>query len=139
MLLGSEEEAADIASRIKTPEDFATLARVHSLDPNTRDTGGDLGLVPRPEAAASLQPEDVEKLFTMKSGEVSPPMLADSGGWHLFLVEGRRVDYESLKRRVVQEMARERVGPYLEGLKERAAVEVLIATPSPSPSPHASP
>jgi len=55
-VVASEKEANDFLAAIKAGADFSKLAAQVSLDPNTKDKGGDLGLhYPR-----MLQP-DIEK------------------------------------------------------------------------------
>ncbi len=138
ILLGSEQEALDLRQRLQGPADFSTLASVHSLDDRTRPAGGDLGRVTRAELEESFPEAEVAALFALAPGSVSPPLQARSGGWHLFLVEGRTVDYQSLRRRVVADMASQRVDACLEALRARARVEILQpslrATSSPSGS-----
>lgn len=136
ILLGSEGEALELRGRIRGASDFPTLAAVHSLDDRTRAGGGDLGPVTRAELEASFEAEDVQALFTLAPGTVSEPLQARSGGWHLFLVEGRRVDYQGLRRRVMEVMAQDRVAPYLDALRARARIDLLLpreAGPSPGP------
>lgn len=142
ILLGSRDEGVELKARIRGADDFATLATVHSLDGNTRQEGGALGRVTRAELEGSFDQADVDQLFALQKGQVSEPLRAGTGGWHLFLVEGRKVDYQSLRLRVVEEMARERVAGYLEALRARAKVEFLLppeeggpAGPSPASAP----
>lgn len=126
ILLGSADEAAGLRERIRQPSDFATLATIHSLDPRTGKSGGDLGPTSRAELQGSFARADVDRLFGLKPGEISSPMQAGGGGWHLFMVEGRRVDYESLKRRVVEAMAQDRIEPLRQRLQASGKVEILL-------------
>ncbi len=139
ILLGSEEEALELRQRLQGPANFPTMASVHSLDDRTRASGGDLGRVTRAELEDSFPAAEVDLLMVLPPGTLSNPMQAQSGGWHLFLVEDRKVDYQSLRRRVVEEMARQRVDRCLAGLRARARVDVLLPPeeggPAPSPSP----
>jgi len=125
ILLGSQEEARDLGLRLQGASDFGTMASVHSLDDRTRAAGGELGRVTRAELEDSFPAAEVDRLFALPPGSVSPPVQAQSGGWHLFLVEGRKVDYQSLRRRVVADMASQKVDACLETLRARARVEVL--------------
>lgn len=126
ILLGSEDEASALRDRIRKPSDFAAMASVHSLDPRTRSEGGYLGPTTRAELEGSFTPEDVDRLFGMKVDEISVPLMASGGGWHLFLVEGRRLDYESLRRRVVEVMAQQRIEPLRQRLRQSGKVEILL-------------
>lgn len=84
MLLGSVEEAEQMLQRLRNGEDFADLARKHSLSPD-REDGGNLGYF----SQGQLPPEFDEVLFKLPIGRVSDPVKSPYG-IHLFLVERRR-------------------------------------------------
>ena len=126
ILLGSESEANALLPRLKGEDGFASLALVHSLDPQTRDIGGSLGRVTKNELEESFDALSVNELFSQKIGTVSKPMAASGGGWYLFYVKGRAVDYDSLRIRVIEVMAAERLQAFLERLRAQAGVKILI-------------
>ncbi len=142
ILLGSEQEAIQLRQRITSPESFATMAIVHSLDDSNRDFSGALGRVTRAELESSFSLQDVQSLFKMAPGTVSRPMKANSGRWHLFLVKKRITGYEELKRQVVARLAEPKLSSCLEKLRDQAQVKILWQPPkallTPSPSPAAS-
>ncbi len=139
ILLGSEEEAIRLRERITGPDSFATMAIVHSLDDRNRDFNGALGRVSRAELEESFSDKDVQSLFKVPLQHVSRPMQSASGGWHLFLVQGKATDYQSLKRLVVAEMAQPRLVKCLEELRDKAQVEILWTPPPALPQPSATP
>ncbi len=139
ILLGSEEEAIRLRERITGPDSFATMAIVHSLDDRNRDFNGALGRVSRAELEESFSDKDVQSLFKVPLQHVSRPMQGASGGWHLFLVQGKATDYQSLKRLVVAEMAQPRLVKCLEELRDQAKVEILWTPPPALPQPSATP
>ena len=68
--------AEDLARRLATGEDFAALARAHSIDPSAA-RGGDLGSVrvadlaePLRSAASKLQPSETSPLLETGRGFV---------------------------------------------------------------------
>lgn len=124
--LGTQAEAAELRQRMDSPADFLALAGIHSQDGETRPLEGDLGPVTRAELEQSFAAVDVDALFGLAPGSLSAPLQAASGGWHLFLVEGRTVHYDGLRRRVLEAMARERLDGCLKGLREAARIEVLL-------------
>ncbi len=75
-------EAAELAERARSGEDFAELARAHSDDSVTADTGGSLGSF----SPAELLPELAEAISGMAPAEVSDP-IRTSDGFHVVLLE----------------------------------------------------
>lgn len=126
ILLGSEAEAEELASRIKGEDIFSAMALVHSLDLQTRDIGGNLGRVTRQELTESFDPLSVKELFAQKVGTLSTPMASNSGGWYLFWIKSRTTDYEHLRLRVMEVMATEKLQAFLENLRNQAGVEILL-------------
>ncbi|MGM9992619.1 MAG: peptidylprolyl isomerase [Candidatus Bruticola sp.] len=126
ILLGSEAEANELAGRINGEDAFSAMALVHSLDMQTRDIGGRLGRVTRAELEESFDPLSVKELFTQKVGTLSVPMASNSGGWYLFWIKSRTTDYESLRLRVLEVMAAERLQSFLEQLRNQAGVKILL-------------
>lgn len=126
ILLGSEAEAEELAGRIKGEDVFSAMALVHSLDLQTRDIGGSLGRVTRQELTESFDPLSVKELFAQKVGTLSVPMASNSGGWYLFWIKSRTTDYDHLRLRVMEVMATEKLQTFLENLRNRAGVEILL-------------
>ena len=131
ILLGSEGEAEELASRIKGEDVFSALALVHSLDIQTRDIGGNLGRVTRQELTESFDPLSVKELFVQKVGTLSSPMASNSGGWYLFWIKSRTTDYEHLRLRVMEVMATEKLSAFLENLRNQAKVEIFLPESKP--------
>ncbi len=136
--LGTRAEATELRQRIHAPADFLTLAGVHSQDQSTRANGGDLGRVTRAELEQSFAAADVDGLFSLALNGLSEPLQSASGGWHLFLVEGRTVHYDGVRRRVLEVMARQHLDACLERLRAKARIEILLPSAQ-AISPQASP
>lgn len=79
---GNEEEVKiqiiAVAKRISDGDDFAEVAKEVSKDPGSAENGGDLGWVSKGDMVEAFD----EKLFSMKSGEISEPVLS-SFGYHI--------------------------------------------------------
>ena len=74
-------KAHEILQRIRAGEDFATLARLYSEDPATRDKGGELG-----DFARGAMLEEFERAaFGLRVGEVSEPIRTREG-YHIIQV-----------------------------------------------------
>lgn len=83
--LGVKQEIEELWRRVKEGEDFSELAREFSEDPATAKEGGDLGLFGRGEMVKPFE----EACFSLKTGEVSPPVKTPFG-WHLIKLEERK-------------------------------------------------
>jgi len=81
--------ATAILERTRKGEDFAELARANSKDLGSANQGGDLGFLEK----GTSEPAFETKLFSMKAGEISDPVLT-SQGYHLIKlaeIEAERV------------------------------------------------
>jgi len=74
MMLESEAQARDVRSRLESDEDFGELAEEMSLEPFSRDKGGDLGWAPRMILQDMLKTSIVDDIFSHKVGELSQPI-----------------------------------------------------------------
>jgi hypothetical protein len=77
MMLESESQALDIRSRLEDGEDFSEIAEELSLEPLSRNRGGDLGWVPRIMLQEMLQTSIVDDIFSHGVGELSQPIYDD--------------------------------------------------------------
>jgi peptidyl-prolyl cis-trans isomerase C len=78
ILVATEKEAQDLLKKIKKGANFEQLAKQHSLDPSTRDRGGDLGPFSRDQ-----RPELAAAAFSIsKPGGVAGPVKTGRG-FHL--------------------------------------------------------
>lgn len=76
LLAGSEAEAAEFRRRIvEGGEPFDEVARKHSIDPVTKEKGGDGGLV----AEESLDPALRDALAKVEAGKVTEPVKVSGG------------------------------------------------------------
>jgi parvulin-like peptidyl-prolyl isomerase len=66
IVVSEQAIADDIRQRIEAGEDFAVLAAENSLDPVTKDEGGDAGWVPRGVLGAATE----ELVFPMEVGAI---------------------------------------------------------------------
>jgi parvulin-like peptidyl-prolyl isomerase len=90
ILVASEEETRDLLSRLQAGADFAELAREHSLDPSTKESGGDLGFFPR---GTLVVPEVEDVAFSLSVGQISD-VVHSAMGYHIVQVLERVQDKE---------------------------------------------
>jgi len=121
----------EFKGRIDTKQaDFASLARLHSLDPSgTR--GGDLGWV----YPGDTVPEFERAMNALQIGEVSKPVQSPFG-WHLIQVQERRTETVSAERTrfAARQALRERkldeaTDDWVRQLRDRAYVEIRPEEP----------
>jgi len=120
--------ARELVARARGGEDFAELAKTYSAGPN-KASGGDLGVLRRGDIA----PEVEKVAFALAPGEVSEPIPTAEGYRILKLgekTEGSVVPYEDarleIQRRLNQTRTNEEVEKYLEGLRQKAIVDVRV-------------
>jgi peptidyl-prolyl cis-trans isomerase D len=81
-LAEAKENIEGLRARAEQGEDFAELARDHSQDPGSAESGGDLGYFGR----GVMDPAFEEAVFAMQPGEVSEPVRS-SFGFHLIKLQ----------------------------------------------------
>lgn len=91
ILVDREETAREVASRLEVGVEFEGLAGRFSLDPISREVGGDIGWKRRRD----LPPEIAQVAFILPVGKASRP-IATEYGWHLFYIEERSETFEEL-------------------------------------------
>ena len=88
ILVNSEKEAKDIIVQLKAGVDFKELANKYSLDKDPNHlTGGDLGYFTKGE----MIPEFANAAFDLKKGTFSQTPVKTAFGWHVILVEDKRL------------------------------------------------
>ena len=118
IVVENQKDANDISSRLAAGVDFSELARRFSLDPLTREQGGDMGWKSRADLTEDLR----SFLFLLPTGAASTPV-ASASGWHIFMVDERRDSFKDCKDQARREIM-ERLRPEtLDSLRDRFKVE----------------
>ena len=96
LVVKTEDEAKQALARINGPETFEAVAKAVSLDPSTKDKGGELGTPSR----AQLDPAFGTAAFEAPEGSTFGPVQTKNG-WHVGVVEdvtaGRPVTLEEVR------------------------------------------
>ena len=85
ILVTTEDDAKAVKAELDAGADFATLAKEKSIEPNAKQSGGDLGYF---KQAMMVKPF-ADAAFAMQVGEVSEPVQTQFG-WHIIKLEDRR-------------------------------------------------
>lgn len=118
ILVETEDEGKALIERLKGGEDFVALATEASIGPSG-PTGGDLGYFTKDQ----MVPTFADAAFAMDSGAFSDVPVQSQFGWHVILVEDRRMTpapgleevREQLEGGLADEVFREIVAELREG------------------------
>jgi peptidyl-prolyl cis-trans isomerase C len=122
ILVTTEQEAQDLLAELQGGADFRTLAREHSLDPSTRESGGDLGFFPR---GTLVVPEVEEAAFSLSVGEISD-VVSSAMGYHIVQVV-ERSEQMALTEESWQALREVTFRGWVSSLWASAQIEILIA------------
>ena len=125
ILVESEDQARALISQIKEGADFAKLAKENSSDKGSAIQGGDLGWY----SPNSLVAPYSEAMQSLEVGEMTDDPVKSRFGWHIIeLVEeprkGKLPTFAEKERELQQELFQTQFANYLEGLKEKAKIDI---------------
>jgi foldase protein PrsA len=136
ILVKTKAQADAIEAQLKKGGDFATLAKQYSIDPGTKDKGGELGwfgpgqMVPAFQAAA----------FALKPGQISQPVQTPFG-WHVIQVEATKpLTKDEAVDQIKKQQESLQIQPFMNQLRTSAKIEIedpRFADLFPSPPPAA--
>jgi peptidyl-prolyl cis-trans isomerase C len=122
ILVKTEAEANDVAAAVKKG-DFAKVAKEKSLDPGSKDKGGDLGWF---SPAGMVKPFS-DAVSALKKGEVSAPIQTQFG-WHVIKLTDSRAtqvpSYDKVKDGLERSLQQRKLEKMMLGLKEKAKIDV---------------
>jgi len=120
----TEAEAKEVAEKLASGEDFATLAFQYSSDLRTRAEGGELGWV----AIDRLDPELVGEVGNTSVGDVSAPFETNSG-WVILKLNDRRKEapktFEEMRPDIVKFMTLTQISKILRDLRAEGQIEIM--------------
>lgn len=93
ILVEDEKLAKEIAEKLKDGGDFAELAKEHSEDPGSAESGGELGFFPQ----GKMMPEFEEAAFSMKVDTISDLVKTDYGYHIIHVTDKKEAQEASLK------------------------------------------
>ncbi len=126
ILVATEEEGQSLLEQLRQGEEFAALARQHSLSPDS-EQGGDLGFFAR----GQMPPEFDATVFALAAGQLSELVKSDYG-YHIFFVEEHRKAVnlpleavaEDIRRTLQAQKEEQAYHAWLQELRSRATIVV---------------
>ena len=124
ILVGSEDQAKDIADKIAKGGDFAALAKENSVDAGSKENGGMLGFFGK----GQMVPQFEQAAFALEKGQVSKPVQSQFG-WHIIKVEDKRQKppptFDQVKGQILGSLMKSQAQSILGGLRKSAKIEYL--------------
>jgi peptidyl-prolyl cis-trans isomerase C len=124
ILVKTEAEAKDIIAQINKGGDFAKLAKEKSLDPGSKDKGGDLGWF---SPAGMVKPFSDAVIGLQKNAVTTAPVQTQFG-WHVIkLVDTRAAQvpsYDKVKDGLERTLQQRKLEKMMLGLKDKAKIDV---------------
>lgn len=126
ILLENKKDAEAVLAELKNGAVFTELAKEKSVDPGSKDKGGDLGYVAR----GDVVPEFAEAAFSLAPGETSDIVKTDYG-YHIIKVldkkPARPPNYEESKDKIkeilIDQGVQEKASQWMSDLRNQAKIE----------------
>src|SRR5215469_6565389 len=137
--------AQKVETALKSGQNFADVAKQYSIDPGSKDKGGELGFFRR----GQMVPAFDQVAFSMKVGQISAPVKSPFG-YHIIQVEAIqpavKATLASATPRITDVLRQQQeaplIQPFLQGLQQSASIQIMdprFADLFPSPPPNVAP
>ncbi len=124
ILVKTEAEAKDIIAQLNKGTDFAKLAKEKSLDPGSKEKGGDLGWF---SPAGMVKPFS-DATTALKKGALTSTPVQTQFGWHVIkLIDTRATQvppYDKVEDGLERTLQQRKLEKMMLGLKDKAKIEV---------------
>jgi foldase protein PrsA len=142
ILVQEEEKAKKILSDVRAGADFSKLAKEHSIDPGSKDKGGEMPMTDKDQ----FVPEFAEASWKLEPGQISE-LVKTTYGFHIIKMiakkNGGEKKFEDIKDEVEEQMLsadkQETFGKWLDELKAKAKIERYLDANPPQAAPGAAP
>lgn len=125
ILVATEEEATQVVKELKEGKDFAELAKTKSLDPLTKEQGGDTDFFARGEKEEAVE----EAAFKLTVNEISGPVKTSEGYQVIKVtdrIEEKKATLEESKEEIRKGLTSQKVseiaGSWMEELKSKSKI-----------------
>lgn len=124
ILVGSEEQAKDIADKLAKGGDFEALAKENSVDAGSKENGGMLGFFGK----GQMVPQFEQAAFALEKGQISKPVQSQFG-WHIIKVEDKRQKppptFDQVKDQILGSLMKSQAQTVLAGLRKASKIEYV--------------
>jgi foldase protein PrsA len=147
ILVADLKTAQKVEADLKAGKDFATEAKQYSIDPGSKDKGGELG----PIRHGQMVPAFDAAVFSLPANVISQPVKSPFG-YHIIEVESRDPGQKATlanSRDKIADMLRQQqesplIQPFLMDLQSKANIQIAdprfqAAFPTPEPTPAGAP
>jgi peptidyl-prolyl cis-trans isomerase C len=125
ILVKTEAEAKDIIAQLNKGGDFAKIAKEKSIDPGSKDKGGDLGWF----SPASMVKPFSDVAANLQKGATSATPVQTQFGWHIIkLVDSRPAQplpYEKLKDGLQKNLQQRNLEKMMSDLRSKAKIDIV--------------
>lgn len=124
ILVKTEAEAKEIIAQLNKGGDFSKIAKEKSLDPGSKDKGGDLGWF----SPATMVKPFSDAVAVLPKGSVSASPVQTQFGWHVIkLVDTRAAQplpYEKVKEGLQKNLQQRNLEKMMADLRSKAKIDV---------------
>jgi peptidyl-prolyl cis-trans isomerase C len=125
ILVQTEDEAEAVIAELDDGADFEAIAKEKSIDPGSKDRGGDLDFIGH---GATVEPFD-NAAFELAVGEYTETPVQSQFGWHVIRVDETRdappPSFDDEAQRIQSELLAETVNQTIDGLRAGADIEIV--------------
>lgn len=132
ILVQTKEEADAVMKELAAGKAFADIAKEKSIDPGSKENGGDLGYFQK----GQMVPEFEQAAFGLEKGAVTKEPVQTQFGFHIIKQEDKRVGekpaFDAVKDQVREVVAAEKFREALAALRKEAKIDYKDATLKPA-------
>ncbi|MFH1452539.1 MAG: peptidylprolyl isomerase [Armatimonadota bacterium] len=122
ILVKDKSEAEEALKRLNNGESFVVVAKEMSVDPGSKDKGGELGYFTK----ADMVPEFYKAAASTPAGQISV-ITKTPYGYHIIKVEDKKLTYDELKDDVKQSYGDgTKLRQYIGDLKKNAKIKMYL-------------
>lgn len=122
ILVASEAEAKDVIAQLNKGGDFSKIAKEKSIDPGSKEKGGDLGWF----ALGGMVKPFGDAVAKLQKGKVSAEPVQTQFGWHVIKLDDVRElkapAYDKVKENLQKQLAQRQLEKMLTDLRAKAIV-----------------